>query len=113
MVRLAKAIAAIADWRSPIRLNETTAAYFERLASISPADAAERIAVLDPGRASEADDYFLPMSRAASMLRSSLSPNIFEAGYRINVIPSEARASVDFRALPDEDIPGFLNQVRT
>ena len=36
VVRLAKAIAAIADWRSPIRLNETTAAYFERLASISP-----------------------------------------------------------------------------
>ena len=28
VVRLAKAIAAIADWRSPIRLNETTAAYF-------------------------------------------------------------------------------------
>ena len=42
VVRLAKAIAAIADWRSPIRLNETTAAYFERLASISPVDAAER-----------------------------------------------------------------------
>jgi acetylornithine deacetylase/succinyl-diaminopimelate desuccinylase-like protein len=115
VVRLAKAIAAIADWRSPIRLNETTAAYFERLASISPADAAERyLAVLDPGRASEADDYFLANEpRHASMLRSSLSPNIFEAGYRINVIPSEARASVDFRALPDEDIPGFLNQVRT
>ena len=52
VVRLAKAIAAIADWRSPIRLNETTAAYFERLASISPADAAEQyLAVLDPGRA--------------------------------------------------------------
>ena len=28
VVRLAKAIAAIADWRSPVRLNETTAAYF-------------------------------------------------------------------------------------
>ena len=46
------------------------------------------------------------------MLRSSLSRNIFDAGYRINVIPSETRVSVDFRALPDEDIPGFLNQVR-
>ena len=28
VTRLAKAVAAIADWRSPIRLNETTAAYF-------------------------------------------------------------------------------------
>ena len=114
VVRLAKAIAAIADWRSPIRLNETTAAYFERLASISPVDAAERyLNVLDPGRAVESDEYFLANEpRHASMLRSSLSPNIFDAGYRINVIPSEARASVDFRALPDEDIPQFLEEIR-
>jgi acetylornithine deacetylase/succinyl-diaminopimelate desuccinylase-like protein len=114
VVRLAKAIAAIADWRSPVRLNETTAAYFERLASISPADAADRyLAVLDPGRASEADEYFLANEpRHASMLRSSLSPNLFDAGYRINVIPSESRASVDFRALPDEDIPAFLDEIR-
>ena len=69
--------------------------------------------VLDPGRASESDEYFLANEpRHASMLRSSLSPNIFDAGYRINVIPSEARASVDFRALPDENIPDFLNQIR-
>jgi acetylornithine deacetylase/succinyl-diaminopimelate desuccinylase-like protein len=114
VTRLAKAIAAIADWRTPIRLNETTAAYFERLASISPADAAERyLNVLDPSRASDSDEYFLANEpRHASMLRSSLSPNIFDAGYRINVIPSEARASVDFRALPDESIPEFLDEIR-
>lgn len=114
VARLAKAITAIADWRSPIRLNETTATYFERLATISPAADAERyLAVLDPGLAREADEYFLANEpRHASMLRSSLSPNIFDAGYRINVIPSEARAQVDFRALPDEDVPAFLDQIR-
>ncbi len=114
VTRLAKAVAAIADWRSPVRLNETTAAYFERLASISPADAAQRyLNVLDPGLASEVDEYFLANEpRHASMLRSSLSPNIFNAGYRINVIPSDAAASVDFRALPDENIPEFLDEIR-
>ena len=114
VTRLAKAVAAIADWRSPIRLNETTAAYFRRLASISPADAAQRyLDVLDPNLASEVDEYFLANEpRHSSMLRSSLSPNIFNAGYRINVIPSEATASVDFRALPDEDIPAFLDEIR-
>lgn len=114
VTRLAKAVAAIADWRSPIRLNETTAAYFERLASISPSDAAQRyLNVLDPGLAGEVDEYFLANEpRHASMLRSSLSPNLFEAGYRINVIPSEARASVDFRALPDENIVEFVEAVR-
>lgn len=114
VVKLAKAISAIADWRSPIRLNETTYTYFERLASISPPDAGERyLAVLDSGRASEADEYFLAYEpRHASMLRSSLSPTIFDGGYRINVIPSEARASVDFRALPDENIEEFLDSIR-
>ena len=114
VTRLAKAVAAIADWRSPIRLNETTAAYFERLASISPSDAAQRyLNVLDPGLAGDVDEYFLANEpRHASMLRSSLSPNLFEAGYRINVIPSEARASVDFRALPDENIAEFVEAVR-
>ena len=115
VIRLARAVAAIADWRTPIRLNETTAAYFERLATISPGDAAERYRnVLDPGLASESDDYFLANEpRHASMLRSSLSPNIFDAGYRINVIPSESRASVDFRALPDEDVVSFLDEIRS
>ena len=114
VVRLAKAISAIADWRSPIRLNETTYTYFERLASISPPDAGERyLAVLDSGRASEADEYFLAYEpRHASMLRSSLSPTIFDAGYRINVIPSESRASIDFRALPDENIEDYLDKIR-
>jgi acetylornithine deacetylase/succinyl-diaminopimelate desuccinylase-like protein len=114
VVRLAKAMAAIADWVSPIRLNETTAAYFERLAGISPPDAAARyLAVLDPATQAEADAYFREFEpRHASMLRSSLSPNIIDAGYRINVIPSESKGSVDFRALPDEDIEAFLDEVR-
>ena len=114
VVRLAKAISAIADWRSPIRLNETTYTYFERMPSSSPPDAGERyLAVLDSGRATEADEYFLAYEpRHASMLRSSLSPTIFDAGYRINVIPSESRASVDFRALPDENIEDYLDKIR-
>jgi acetylornithine deacetylase/succinyl-diaminopimelate desuccinylase-like protein len=45
------------------------------------------------------------------MLRTSVSPNIFTGGYRVNVIPSEARATLDVRALPDEDPDAFLAQV--
>lgn len=115
VVRLAKAVAAVADWRSPTRLNETTSTYFERLASISsPELAAIYRKALDPKTSHEADEYFLEHEpKHASMMRSSLSPNIVNAGYRINVIPSESKASVDFRALPDEDIPAFLEEIRT
>ena len=46
------------------------------------------------------------------MLRTSISPTIFQGGYRINVIPSEAKATLDVRTLPDEDPAVFLEVVR-
>jgi metal-dependent amidase/aminoacylase/carboxypeptidase family protein len=44
----------------------------------------------------------------ASMLRTSISPTMIEGGYRINVIPSEAKATLDVRMLPDENADQFL-----
>jgi acetylornithine deacetylase/succinyl-diaminopimelate desuccinylase-like protein len=41
------------------------------------------------------------------MLRTSVSPNIVQGGYRNNVIPSEARVSLDVRMRPDENAEGF------
>ena len=61
----------------------------------------------------DADEYFLDNEPAhASMLRTSVSPNILGGGYRVNVIPSEAKATLDVRMLPDEDPAKFLEQVK-
>src|SRR5258708_12630808 len=38
------------------------------------------------------------------MLRTSLVPTIIKGGFRINVIPADAQAEVDVRALPDENM---------
>ena len=38
------------------------------------------------------------------MLRTSVVPTILKAGVGANVIPSEAEATLDIRALPGEDI---------
>jgi acetylornithine deacetylase/succinyl-diaminopimelate desuccinylase-like protein len=46
------------------------------------------------------------------MLRTSVSPNIIQGGYRFNVIPSEAKATLDVRMHPDEDQDWFLQEVR-
>ncbi len=114
IVHLSRAVAAIASFSPPIRLNETTSMYFERLASISAPEAAARYrSVLDPATAKDADAYFLDHEpRHASMLRTSISPNIFQGGYRVNVIPSESRATLDIRALPDENMQSFLDEIR-
>ena len=106
----------VGRWRPPVRLNETTGAYFKRLADISsPEDAARYRALLslDPKVVAAADDYmFEHEPRHSSMLRTSASPNIFTGGYRVNVIPSEAKAIIDVRVLPDEEPEKFLQAVR-
>ena len=116
IAHLAAAVARVSAWKSEIRLNETTRAYFKRLASISsPADAKRYLDIIgsDPQLADAVDEYFLEHEpRHASMIRTSVSPNIIQGGYRINVIPSEARATLDVRTHPDDDPQRFLEQIR-
>ena len=116
VVRLSRAVAALGAWRTPIRLNETTREYFRRLADMSSGDDAARYrAVLVPGSASAeaADNYFLQREpRHASMLRTSVTPTILNGGYRFNVIPSEAKATIDVRMVPDEDPTAFIDAAK-
>src|SRR5688572_9861905 len=116
VAHLAGAVARVAEWRPPITLNDTTAAYFKRLAALSPPDVARHyrdVLSLDPKISGPADTWLLQNEpRHASMLRTSVSPNIIQGGYRNNVIPSEARATLDVRFTPDEDPQRFLEQVK-
>jgi acetylornithine deacetylase/succinyl-diaminopimelate desuccinylase-like protein len=115
IVHLSAAVGRIGAWRPPIALNETTRTYFTRLAALSaPEDAARYRALVgtDQGAMAAADDYLAAREpRHASMLRTSASPNIIAGGYRVNVIPSEATATLDVRMLPDEAPDTFLDRL--
>ena len=116
IAHLSAAVARIAEWKPPIRLNDTTRAYFKRLAALStPADAKRYLDIIgaDPKLAAAADEYFLEHEpRHASMIRTSISPNLIQGGYRVNVIPSEARATLDVRTHPDDNPEQLLAEVR-
>jgi acetylornithine deacetylase/succinyl-diaminopimelate desuccinylase-like protein len=116
IVHLAAAVARVGEWRPDVRFNETTGTYFRKLAAISPPDVAKYyrdVLSTDPKLRQAADDWLLENEpRHSSMLRTSVSPNIFTGGYRSNVIPSEAKATLDVRALPDEDPAKFLELVK-
>jgi acetylornithine deacetylase/succinyl-diaminopimelate desuccinylase-like protein len=111
IVALANAIVAVTNWQPPVVLNPTTRTYFERLAAISPPDLARvyRDVLSDDPETVEAADEWLRVNepRHASMLRTSISPNIVQGGYRNNVIPSEARATLDVRMRPEENPEAF------
>ena len=116
IVHLAAAVARVGAWRPEVRFNETTGTYFRRLAAISPPEVAKYyrdVLSTDPALRAAADDWLFEHEPVhSSMLRTSVSPNIFTGGYRSNVIPSEAKATLDVRMLPDEDPAKFLEQVR-
>src|SRR5262245_6858565 len=102
VTHLAAAVGKIGNWQPPARLNETTKAFFARLAQISPpAEARLYRRVQDPKVQAQLRATNI---RLNSMLRTSIVPTIIRGGFRENVIPAEAEATLDVRALPDEDI---------
>lgn len=113
VVHLARAVDKVANWDPPSRLNDTTRSYFEKLATVSSTEEAARYnALADPARRPAIEQYFAEKEPGHySMLRTSISPTIIKGGYQVNVIPSEAEATLDVRALPDEDMAAFLGQI--
>lgn len=102
IAHLAAAVDKAAQWQAPMRLNETTRRFFELMAKIAPPDKATLYAHLDDPAVQRKLQETEPAYY--SMLRTSLVPTVIKGGFRSNVIPAEAEARFDVRALPDEDM---------
>ena len=113
LIHLGAAVQKVGLWETPMRLNETTRTYFEKLAAISPPDRASIYkALLDPKTADRAQKFLREQAPGQySMLRTSVVPTILKAGVGANVIPSEAEATLDIRALPDENVQAFYAEM--
>jgi acetylornithine deacetylase/succinyl-diaminopimelate desuccinylase-like protein len=90
---LAAAISRIADYRWPVRLTPTVSALLDGLSkhlgiTVDPADERSLAQLGEAARLVEAT------------VANSLNPTMLNAGYKLNVIPSEATAGVDGRILP-------------
>jgi acetylornithine deacetylase/succinyl-diaminopimelate desuccinylase-like protein len=113
VVHLAAAVGKIGTWDPPMRLNDVTRTFFERLATISPPEEAARYnGLVDPTKSEAIQNYFAEHDLGKySVLRTTISPTMLNAGFRANVIPSQAEAFLDIRALPDEDMTKFYTQM--
>ena len=114
ILHLSEAVTKVSLWDPPMRLNDTTRTYFEKLAQIRPPEEAQRYRdLLDPAKSAAAREYLAEHEPTMySMLHTSISPNIIQGGFQSNVIPSEATATLDIRALPDENINAFYDEMR-
>jgi acetylornithine deacetylase/succinyl-diaminopimelate desuccinylase-like protein len=102
IAHLAAAVDRVSRWQAPMRLNETTRRFFEQMAKIGPPERAQLYAHVEDPAAQQRLREVQPSYY--SMLRTSLVPTIIKGGFRSNVIPAEAEARFDVRALPDENM---------
>lgn len=108
---LARALTRLEANPLPEGIRGPVAAMFDRLAS--EADFGMRVVLRNRW-------LFDPLLRAAlrgepaqaAMLRTTTAATVLRAGIKDNVLPSEARALVNFRILPGDDIAGVLDHVR-
>ena len=113
VTHLASAVQKIGTWNMPMRLNETTRLYFEKLAAISTPERAARYRSLVDGQGADVAERYLAEHEPEhfAVLRTSLVPTMIQAGIGPNVIPSTAEAVIDIRALPDEDVPRLMTEI--
>src|SRR5436190_5625702 len=103
----------------PAHFTDTFRGYIAGIAETQPGDIAQALhAVLADERTADAAIDRLPLDEALklrihAMLRNTVTPTILVAGSQINVIPSEAEASIDGRNLPGWTPEMFLEELRS
>jgi acetylornithine deacetylase/succinyl-diaminopimelate desuccinylase-like protein len=119
ILKLAVILAKFTAELLPVHFTSTLRGYIAGIAATQPYDIAQSLhAVLaDETTADVAiDQLHLDEAlklRMHAMLRNTVTPTILNAGSQINVIPSEAEASIDGRNLPGWTPEMFLEELRS
>lgn len=118
ILKLAALLVKAQDQQEPVHFTATLRGHIEGLASAQPPELAAQLRAIldDEATASEAIDQ-LPLDdflkyELHAMVRNTIAPTMLKAGSQINVIPSEAEASVDSRILPGQTLESHLEQLR-
>ena len=102
--RLAAGLQRLAAFEFPVRLNDVTRAYFDRMAALSGDSAADMRAVagkVPDGAAAARLAAKSPFYNA--LLRTTCVATMLQGGHAENALPQTAQATVNCRLLPDED----------
>jgi acetylornithine deacetylase/succinyl-diaminopimelate desuccinylase-like protein len=114
---LARALAKISAYETPLTLTPSTRRFFGTLARTSQPPMAGHFADLlgtDSARVARADREISKDPLLHALLRNTLAPVLMNAGFRGNVIPGSAEATINARLIPGtkpDDIVRELERV--
>jgi acetylornithine deacetylase/succinyl-diaminopimelate desuccinylase-like protein len=115
VVHLAAAIAKIGAYEPPVQLTTVGRRYFEQMAKIETPELAKWIRAFleQPERQDHAAKKLSEANPVwSAMIRNTISPTVLKAGVRANVIPSEARATMNIRLLPGESVDKLVEDLK-
>ncbi len=111
--RLARAMARVVNWHTPIRLLPSVEQFFHEIA---PTEKEPRASQFRHIRQSLKDSTFMKMITADEnynyMLRDTVSLTVMKGSQQTNVIPDTVVCELDVRLLPGRDPSDFLEQLR-
>jgi acetylornithine deacetylase/succinyl-diaminopimelate desuccinylase-like protein len=112
-VKLVHAVHRIADWQAPVEVLPMVREYFSNLATAKESKDAHFFADIEAGlKDPDFAQRFAEDPYHNAMVRNTVTPTMLRAGHKVNVIPSDARATFDCRVLPGTSCEGFLTQLR-
>ncbi len=113
---LARALGKLADYDTKVKLNAETRQFFSALAEVSPEPIATHFRNLlsdDPAKVALADKYIGEDTLLHAIMRDTIAPVLMNAGFRGNVIPGSAEATINFRTIPGTTPEELMAELRT
>jgi acetylornithine deacetylase/succinyl-diaminopimelate desuccinylase-like protein len=105
---LSKAMAKLADYETPLQLIPSTREFLETLAKTSEPPMSTYFGELansnDSQKIREADREVSKDPLLHAIMRNTIAPVFLKAGFRGNVIPGSAEATINLRVIPGTDV---------
>jgi acetylornithine deacetylase/succinyl-diaminopimelate desuccinylase-like protein len=118
ILKLAEVLSRLRNHQQPVHFSASLRGFVTGIASAQPPEIARLfLAILANEATADAAIDALPMEdllkmELRAMTRNTIAPTMLRAGSQINVIPSEAEASLDGRILPGWTPEMFLGEIR-
>lgn len=114
--RLSRAMAKVSEYDTKPQLIPSTREFFETMAKTSEPPMSTYFHNLatssDPVLISEADKKISEDTLLHAIMRSTIAPVFLEAGFRGNVIPGSATATLNFRTIPGTKAEDLIEELK-